>query len=41
VLKAAEPMADEGVQLLVEMTVEIENTAKPACVAEFIVRYYF
>jgi len=41
VLKAAEPMADEGVQLLVEITVEIENMAKPACVAEFVVRYYF
>jgi hypothetical protein len=34
-------MADGGVQLLVEMMVEIEDVAKPACVAEFIVRYYF
>ena len=41
VLKAAEPIIGEGVQLLVEMTVEIEDVAKPACAAEFIVRYYF
>lgn len=41
VLKAAVPMTDEGVQLLVEITVEIKDMPKPACVAEFVVRYYF
>ena len=35
VLKQAESIAGNGVQLVVEVTVEIESEAKPACVAEF------
>ncbi len=41
VLKIAELLPEEGVQLVVEVTVEIESEHKPACVAEFIVRYFF
>ncbi len=41
VLRSAKPLEDDGVQLLVEVTVEMEGTIKPACVAEFIVRYFF
>lgn len=41
VLKSAEAIPGNGVQLGVEVTVEIEEAPKPACVAEFIVRYFF
>lgn len=41
VLKQAESIAGNGVQLVVEVTVEIESEAKPACVAEFVVRFFF
>ena len=40
-LKSAEALPDNGVQLRVVMTVDIEGEGKPACVAEFIVRYFF
>lgn len=40
-LKEVEPLSGDGVQLLVELTVEIEGGPKPACVADFIVRYFF
>jgi hypothetical protein len=40
-LKAAEALPGEGVQLVVEVAVEIESEQKPACIAEFIVRYFF
>lgn len=40
-LKAADPVPANGIQLLVELTVEIEGESKPACVAEFVVRYFF
>jgi acyl dehydratase len=29
-----------GVELTLDVTVELENSAKPCCVAEWIVRYY-
>lgn len=41
ILKHAELLDGNGVQLVVEVTVEIESEAKPACVAEFVVRYFF
>jgi acyl dehydratase len=41
VLKSAEAIPGNGVQLAVEVTVEIEDAPKPACVAEFLVRYFF
>lgn len=40
-LKGAEALPSDGVQVIVELTVEIEGEPKPACVAEFIVRYFF
>jgi acyl dehydratase len=40
-LKSAEALPDNGVQMRVAMTVDIEGEGKPACVAEFIVRYFF
>ena len=39
-LLSAEPVAGDGMQLTWEMTVELEGTAKPACVAESVVRRY-
>ena len=39
-LTAYEPLPDGGVQLTVEVTMEIEGAAKPACVAESISRRY-
>ena len=39
-LLSAEPIAGDGVQLTWEMTVELEGAAKPACVAESVVRRY-
>lgn len=39
-LLAAEAIADNGMQLTFEVTVEIEGAAKPACVAESIARRY-
>lgn len=41
ILKGAEAIPGNGVQLVVEVAVEIEEAPKPACVAEFIVRYFF
>jgi len=39
VLKSVEPLG-EAVQITYEITVEIEGSAKPACVAEQVVRVY-
>jgi acyl dehydratase len=39
VLKELEPAA-EGVQFTYLITVEIEGSDKPACVAEFLARVY-
>jgi acyl dehydratase len=41
VLVAAEPLRDDGVQVALELTFEVEGAAKPACVAELLLRYYF
>lgn len=40
-LIAAERTKDGGVQATIRITVEIENGAKPACIADTISRYYF
>ena len=40
-LVAAEKTKDGGVQAVIRVTVEIEGTDKPACVADTISRYYF
>ena len=38
---AASKIEDAAVQLTVRMTVEIENEARPGCVADIVARYYF
>jgi acyl dehydratase len=40
-IAAAEKTKDGGVQVTLRITVEIENQSKPACVIEWINRYYF
>jgi acyl dehydratase len=40
-LVAAEKTKDGGLQAVIRVTVDIENEAKPACVADTISRYYF
>lgn len=40
-LISAEKTKDGGVQATIRVTVEIEGSAKPACVADTISRYYF
>ena len=40
-LVAAERIEDDAVQLILRMTVEIENEARPGCVADIVARYYF
>jgi len=39
-LLTAEPIADDGFQMTWETTIELEGAAKPACVAESVVRRY-
>ncbi|SDI21977.1 Acyl dehydratase [Variovorax sp. OV700] len=39
-LLTAEPIADDGLQMTWEATIELEGAAKPACVAESVVRRY-
>jgi acyl dehydratase len=39
-LISSEPIDRQGVQMVWEVTVELEGAAKPACVAESIVRRY-
>ncbi len=39
-LLGAESIADDGVQMTWETTIELEGSAKPACVAESVVRRY-
>ncbi len=38
---AAEPVKDDGVQVTVRVTVEIEGSDKPGCVVDTISRLYF
>jgi acyl dehydratase len=40
-LLASEPIANHGVQMTWEVTVEREGSSKPVCVAESLVRRYF
>ena len=39
-LQKSEPIDNDGVQMVWEVTVELEGHAKPACVAESVVRRY-
>ena len=39
-LLASEPIANDGVQMTWEATIELEGASKPACVAESVVRRY-
>ena len=39
-LLACEPLAEPGVQITLGATLELEGQAKPACVAESLVRHY-
>lgn len=39
-LLASEPIANDGLQMTWETTIELEGSAKPACVAESVVRRY-
>jgi len=41
VLAGAEALGDGGVQVVLELTFEVEGSPKPACVAELLLRYYF
>jgi acyl dehydratase len=41
VLRHAEELEGGGVQVRLELTFEIEGGAKPACVAELLLRYFF
>ncbi|MES2884064.1 MAG: MaoC family dehydratase [Pseudomonadota bacterium] len=40
-LISVEPTKDGGVQSTLRLTVEIEGSAKPACIVDTISRYYF
>ena len=40
-LTQAKALADGGVQMVVRITIEIENAPKPGCVADTISRLYF
>jgi acyl dehydratase len=40
-IAAAEETRDGGVQVNLRITIEIENQSRPACVIEWINRYYF
>ena len=40
-LMAASQLEAAAIQLIVRMTVEIENEARPGCVADIVARYYF
>ena len=39
-LLSSEPIANDGLQMTWEVTVELEGSTKPACVAESVVRRY-
>ena len=39
-IKSVEPVEGNGVQLVTEVTIEIEGQAKPACVAESVARRF-
>ena len=39
-LLACTPLAEPGVQIVLEATLELEGQARPACVAESLVRHY-
>lgn len=40
-VQSAVPIDNNGVQMVVRITIDIEGEARPGCVADFVVRYYF
>lgn len=40
-LVGADPVGEDAVQTTVRVAIELEDSAKPACVADIIGRYYF
>ena len=40
-VQTAEPIGNDGVQMVMRMTVEIDGESRPGCVADFVVRYHF
>jgi acyl dehydratase len=40
VIDTVEPVANNGVQLAVDLTIEVDGAAKPACVARALYRHY-
>jgi len=39
-LAAAEPVKDDGIQVTVDATVQVEGSSKPVCAAQMVLRYY-
>jgi acyl dehydratase len=40
-IKSLDKLSDEAVQLVTRVTIELEGSEKPACVADMVSRYYF
>jgi acyl dehydratase len=40
-IKTLDKLSDEAVQLVTRVTIEVEGSDKPACVADMVSRYYF
>jgi acyl dehydratase len=40
-IKTLDKLSDEAVQLVTRVTIELEGSEKPACVADMVSRYYF
>ena len=40
-LTSLEPVGDDGVQIVTHVEIEVEGSAKPACVAHLVARYSF
>ena len=39
-IASSAPLPGEGVELAVDMTIELEDAPKPACVAQMVMRFY-
>ena len=40
-MTSLEKIAGDAVQMVTRVTIEVEGSDKPACVAEMVSRYYF
>ena len=40
-INSLDKLSDEAVQLVTRVTIEVEGSSKPACVAHMVSRYYF